>query len=219
MNKLRKTALPLMPSIPNKRYKKIVKSIRYLFSGEFHGSIMQPNLCLALAGTPGCGKTTLAEIFSNNGANIISVKELALQYDCLGNIDLEDEASEIDIHKLVELWENENDGLVIVDGHLSHFLDVDGIILLRCNPTKLEDRLSNRGYSDHKINSNKEWELISGTWSELLEFEIEVPIIELDTTTQSSDDIYQVISEWIDKKMPSDSIMEQSKVAIDWMSQ
>ena len=180
---------------------------------------MEQNLCIAISGTPGCGKTSLSELFASNGAKVVSVKELAQLHDCLGELNLEDGATEIDIHKLVELWENGDDGLVVVDGHLSHFLDVDAIVLLRCNPSELESRLSKRGYAENKVKANMEWELISGTWSELLEFEIELPIREYDATVQNTEEIYQNVCDWIEQNLPGASIMEQSEASIDWMNQ
>ena len=180
---------------------------------------MERNLCIAISGTPGCGKTSLAEMFSNNGVNVFTVKQLAKQHECLSEENVQDGASEIDIHKLAELWQNENNGLAIIDGHLSHFLDVDGIILLRCNPKELAIRLSKRDYSAAKINSNVEWELISGTWSEILEFEIDIPIMEFDTTEQTSEEIFQQVSNWIDENIPDMPILEQSDNSIDWMKE
>ena len=44
---------------------------------------------------------------------------------------------EIDIHKLAEKFMPNGDDNIIVDGHLSHFLEVDAIIILRCEPAKL----------------------------------------------------------------------------------
>jgi adenylate kinase len=145
------------------------------------------------------------------------VKELAEEYGCIGEVDPTDGAQEIDIHRLAEEWENDDLGLVIIEGHLSHFLDLDAIIILRCNPIELEKRLATRGYSDQKIRANTEWELIAGNWSELLEFEIELPIIEFDSTSQTPEQIFEKATQWIADGMPYTSITEESQVAIDWL--
>ena len=146
---------------------------------------MQDDLCIAISGTPGCGKTSLSKLFESNDIPVYSVKQLAEQFECIGVEDQSDGAQEIDIHRLSDEWENEDTGLVIIEGHLSHFLDLDAIVLLRCNPNEIETRLRSREYSVQKIKANTEWELIAGNWSELLEFEIELPIIELDSTSSS----------------------------------
>ena len=107
--------------------------------------------------------------------------------------------------------------MVIIDGHLAHFLDVDAVVLLRCNPNDLEIRLSKRGYSEQKVRANSEWELIAGNWSELLEFEIELPILELDSTGQSPEDLFKKVNQWIAEGLPYSSVSEESRVAIDWL--
>ena len=178
---------------------------------------MQDDLCIAISGTPGCGKTSLSKLFESNDVTVYSVKQLAEQFECIGAEDQSDGAQEIDIHRLSDEWENEDTGLVIIEGHLSHFLDLDAIVLLRCNPKEIETRLKTREYSNQKIKANSEWELIAGNWSELLEFEIELPIIELDSTSQSPEKLFQLVNDWILEGLPYTSVAEESKLAIDWM--
>ena len=178
---------------------------------------MQEDLCIAISGTPGSGKTSLSKLFESNNIPVYSVKQLAEQYGCIEAEVQSDGAQEIDIHKLSDDWENEESGLVIIEGHLSHFLDLDAIVLLRCNPNEVEKRLTARGYSNQKVKSNYEWELIAGNWSELLEFEIELPIIELDSTSRSPEELFQQVNDWIAKGLPYTSVVEESKVAIDWI--
>jgi adenylate kinase len=178
---------------------------------------MQENLCIAISGTPGSGKTSLSKLFEQNNISVYSVKDLAEQYGCIGEIDKLDGAQEIDIHRLADEWQNEESGLIIIDGHLSHFLDVDAVVLLRCDPKDLENRLTARGYSEQKVNANSEWELMAGIWSELLEFEIELPIVELDSTKQSSEELFKIVNDWILDGLPYSSISEESQIAIDWI--
>tara|TARA_B100001250_G_scaffold400731_1_gene411648 strand:- start:396 stop:938 length:543 start_codon:yes stop_codon:yes gene_type:complete len=178
---------------------------------------MQDDLCIAISGTPGCGKTSLSKLFESNDVTVYSVKQLAEQFECIGAEDQSGGAQEIDIHRLSDEWENEDTGLVIIEGHLSHFLDLDAIVLLRCNPKEIETRLKTREYSNQKIKANSEWELIAGNWSELLEFEIELPIIELDSTSQSPEKLFQLVNDWITEGLPYTSVAEESKLAIDWM--
>ena len=110
----------------------------------------------------------------------------------------------------------DTDNDVIIDGHLSHFLDVDAIIVLRCDPVKLRARLESRGYSEAKINANVEWELIAGTWSEIAEFEIDVPILELDSSALTFEEMVEKVLAWvnIDFKDNSTTISK----AIDWLT-
>ncbi len=170
---------------------------------------------IAITGTPGVGKTTIVELLSDANFTIISVKDLAKQYGCEGDFDEATQSMDIDIHRLAEQFETDSLGDTIVDGHLSHLLDVDAIIILRCNPTLLKERLAKRGYSEQKITANVEWEMIAGTWSEIIEFELDQPILELDTTNCEPEELCEVITHWI-----NDGYSQQSTHAIiDWLAE
>ena len=177
---------------------------------------MAGRACIAITGTPGTGKTALCQSLGA-GYSVLSLKDLAEQYQCLGPQDTADGAAPIDIHQLAEKWQFQDNEITFIDGHLSHFLDVDAIVVLRCNPLELEKRLQSRDYSSAKITANVEWELISGTWSELLEFEISVPLLELDTSSTTTEELQTQVLSWIEKKFPSQSLKESSSQAIDWM--
>ena len=128
---------------------------------------------IAVTGTPGVGKTsfcTKAKWPTN------SVKNLAEKYDCIGPID-EDGSAPIDIEKLVGKLDWSEGDVQLVDGHLSHLLPVDAIILIRCHPDTLQERLFSRNYSEQKINENVECELIGLISSECQK----LPCLELDS--------------------------------------
>ena len=180
------------------------------------GITVEDNLCIAITGTPGAGKTTVCESLGSL-YNVLSLQELAEKNDCLGPVDEEDGSAPLDIHKLSETWDFDSKALTFVDGHLSHFLDVDAIVVLRCQPEKLRARLEGRSYSPSKITANVEWEMLSGTWSELLEFEIEVPLLELDTTATSADELRESIVQWIDEGLPSNSLADAASEALNWL--
>ena len=170
---------------------------------------------IAITGTPGVGKTTIVELFSDANFTILSVKDLAKQYGCEGDFDEATQSTDIDIHKLAEKFEADSKGDTIVDGHLSHLLDVDAIIILRCKPSLLHERLTKRGYSGQKITANVEWEMIAGTWSEIIEFELDQPILELDTTNCEPNEIFEAITQWINDDYSQDSTHPR----IDWLAE
>lgn len=173
-------------------------------------------LCIAIAGTPGTGKTTVCQTLSAD-FTILSLKDLAEEFGLLEPVDTIDGAAPVDIHRLADEWEFGGDKPTIIDGHLAHFLDVDGIVLLRSHPDVLRSRLLARGYDEAKITANIEWEMVSGTWSELLEFEIELPLLELDTSKQSPEQTAETIRSWVEGGLESKSIETQRSAAISWL--
>jgi len=173
---------------------------------------------IAITGTPGCGKTTLCDELMAHGYAIRTVLDLAREHDCLGDQDPADGAAPIDVHKLAEAWHEEPDGLMFIDGHLSHLLEIDAVILLRCHPDQLRLRLEHRGYTEAKVRANVEWEMLAGTWSEMLEFELEAPILELDTTGQNTSLLFKEVMNRIEGGCPSDGVEELAREAVDWLA-
>ena len=128
---------------------------------------------IAVTGTPGTGKTTFCSA-SNHRAT--TVEEIAETHGCLGEVE-DDGAAPIDVEKLIStvVWSDDNP--LLIDGHLSHLLPVDAIILIRCHPSVLRKRLSERDYSQTKIDENVECELIGVIAAECLD----KPCLELDS--------------------------------------
>ena len=128
---------------------------------------------IAITGTPGVGKTSFCAAMNHQTK---SVEEIALFHECLGDTE-EDGAAPIDLDQLIQKidWADENS--VLIDGHLSHLLPVDAIILIRCHPEILRIRLSERGYSQSKVDENVECELIGIIAAECLD----TPCLELDS--------------------------------------
>lgn len=153
---------------------------------------------IAVTGTPGCGKTTLC---SKLAYPVISVHELAEEYECIDEVDV-DGAAPIDIEKLSQSWVKPTE-LTLIDGHLSHLLPVDAIIILRCNPKVLKERLQSRGYSKIKVDQNVEIEMMGGPWPDILDDKR--PKIESDSG----------IKEWIESGCPD---VTSPFDAVDWIS-
>ena len=128
---------------------------------------------IAVTGTPGVGKTSFC---SGSDFHIVTVDEIAAQHDCLGAIE-DDGAAPIDLERLISMitWPDENQ--ILIDGHLSHLLPIDAVVLIRCHPDILRNRLAERNYSQIKIDENVECELIGVIAAECLE----IPCLELDS--------------------------------------
>ena len=153
---------------------------------------------LALTGTPGTGKSTVAQMLSSDGYEVITVESLAEQYGLSGEIDPSDGVRVIDTGALHDVlapaWESSPDGVVVVDGHLSHHLPCDAVAVLRCSPEIIESRLVSRGYSADKVQANCEWELLGGAWNER---EGDAPWCEFDTSHGGVDSVVDSLADWI----------------------
>ena len=167
---------------------------------------------IAVTGTPGTGKTSVCSI---SNWQSLSVKELAEMNGCLDPIDHLDDAAPVDVEKLSSIlkdsWSRTKED-VLIDGHLSHHLPVDAIIILRCHPETLGTRLGKRNYSEEKIRQNTESELLGIIASE--SFEITgIPCLEIDSSANESTEIFQRLMDWLaDGFKPS-----RPSVAIDWI--
>ena len=180
---------------------------------------MSEDCVLAISGTPGVGKTQLSAWLSQQGWATLSLQEMATEHGCLGQVDAVDGAAPIDIHRLAEVWEAPDEGRWLVDGHLAHLLDVDGIVLLRCHPADLQERLQQRGYDEAKVKANKEWELTAGHWAELLEFGIDIPLLELDAGVMDTEALAAIVQAWVEEGLPSEPLEEVAVSALDWLSE
>ena len=173
---------------------------------------MQPRV-IALTGSPGTGKSTLASRLQKEGLTIITLEEAAESVDALSQYE---ELREVEISKLAE-WKWEGDSHCVIDGHLSHHCPIDAVIVLRCNPIELRHRLEQRtGYGPDKIESNVEWELISGVWADLIDLHPHADVIEIDTTEH--DVSMDPVLGFILNDTPSPSVEEFISDSIDWIA-
>ena len=173
---------------------------------------MQPRV-IALTGSPGTGKSTLASRLREEGLTIITLEEAAESVDALSEFEA---LREVELSKLAE-WKWEGDSHCVIDGHLSHHCRIDAVIVLRCNPRELRNRLEQRtGYEPEKIESNVEWELISGVWADLISVHPHANVIEIDTTEQ--DVSIDSVLDFIMNDKLSTSVEEFISDSIDWIA-
>ena len=175
---------------------------------------MEDTYRLALSGTPGTGKSTLAGLLSSHGMSISNIEELAHQAGALEEVDVTDGAHPVDMGTLLQYvnqkWQSAPLKTELIDGHLSHNLPVDAVVLLRCEPEIIRLRLNKRGYPLPKVEANVEWELLGGTWNEK---ENDIPWVEFDTSKVGPEVIVANILSWI-----SDGFKPTSpEDVIDWV--
>ncbi len=163
-------------------------------------------MLIALTGTPGTGKSTVAAELALRCHQVISVN------DTIGPYILEhDEEQDTNIID-TERWRAEfpgHDG--IVEGHLSHLLRADRIIVLRCRPDVLKKRLEMRGYHPEKVAENVEAEMLDVVLVESLEDHTPEKIYEIDATVMSVSEL----ADWIGLILTGKAEPGHGKV--DWL--
>lgn len=120
------------------------------------------NVRIALTGTPGTGKSTLAR----GVADLIQVHELgevARQVGAVVGRDQQRQTDEVDLDVLAAAT---TDLVGLLVGHYAHDLPVDFVVVLRTPPGELATRLRARGYPEAKVRENAEVEALDLILSE-----------------------------------------------------
>lgn len=123
---------------------------------------------VALTGTPGVGKTTVAAEAARHGWAVVDLKAWARAEGAVVAYDQADQAEVLDI-ALLRRRRRKLPDPCLVEGHLSHLLGLDAAWVLRCDPLVLRDRLLARGYPVAKVRENLEAEAIDLILQEALD--------------------------------------------------
>lgn len=124
---------------------------------------------VALTGTPGVGKTTLARLAAAQGWRVVDVKAWAKAEGCVVARDAADAADVIDVTRLAKKVPQDDGTQVLYEGHLSHLLGVDEAWVVRCDPQVLRGRLEARRYKAAKVRENLEAEALDLILQEALD--------------------------------------------------
>ena len=142
----------------------------------------------ALTGTPGTGKSTVAEAMAGRGWRTVELNELARSSGAVTGRDEGRATDEVDVTLLrdavgTELAGAPDDDRVLLVSHMAHLMPCDSIVVLRCSPRELASRLAGRGWAEAKVRENVEAEAVGVVLVEAMEVEPPVPVYELDTTS------------------------------------
>lgn len=109
---------------------------------------------IAVTGTPGTGKTKVASLLAKKlEYNIIHLNSEIKKHKLYSGFDKKRKTYVVDEVRLKKHFRVIKDN-TIVEGHLSHLLPVDVIILLRTNPVILRKRLKKKGWKKNKVVEN-----------------------------------------------------------------
>ena len=152
-------------------------------------------MIITLTGTPGTGKTSVSEKLAEKGFEVIHLTEYLEENDIGEDIKGE---REVRVNQMVEELETEEfKEDTVIEGHLAHHFSADICVVLRCQPDKLEKRLSKRNYTDRKVEENIESEKIDIVLSEAVQKQ--ETVIEIDTTDKTVGETVEELIEKVEK--------------------
>ncbi|KAK7694527.1 hypothetical protein QCA50_001713 [Cerrena zonata] len=160
---------------------------------------------IIITGTPGTGKTTHAQLLADESPvplKHINVGDLVKEKNLYETYDEEWQSYTVDEDKLLdELEPIASAGGVILDWHTCELFPerwADLVVVLRCNHTKLWERLEKRGYPLKKIQENNEAEIMEVVLDEARSSYASEIVVELQSEgTEDLESNVQRIVDWI----------------------
>ncbi len=131
-------------------------------------------MIISISGTPGTGKSSVAKLVSRSlNAELVDLtkfirkRKLSCGFDrSMKSMIVEIEAIGKEFHNFMRESKPE---VIVVEGHLSHFVSPDICFVLRLQPDILEKRLKKRQYSKAKIMENIRAEILDIVYAEAVE--------------------------------------------------
>jgi len=153
---------------------------------------------VALTGTPGTGKSSVAAELERRGYFIVHLDRLAEERKLVTGYDAVRGTKEVDVEALDrEVRVQAKVGFLV--SHYSHLLSVNLATVLRCHPRVLADRLRARGWPEAKVRENVEAEAIDAITQEAAG---RLPFVyEIDTTSATPEAVAGVVLEILQGKV------------------
>ena len=140
---------------------------------------------ICVSGSVASGKTSIAKRLARKlKARYIDVNEVIKRNKLSEDYDKKRECKIIDAKKLNKILEKiikESKESLVIDSHMSHFLNpnlVDYVVITKTSLKKLKNRLKKRGYSKSKIEENLEVEIMDICLNETKELGHKIKIVE-----------------------------------------
>lgn len=150
---------------------------------------------IAVTGTPGTGKSTATELVESD-LDVVHLNDLVREEGLYSEVDEERDSVVADLDAVRDRLADADD--VIIDSHLAHHLDADRIVVLRCHPDELADRLTSRGEPVAKADENADAEALDVILAEAVAEHGPEKVYEIDTTdltpAETAAEVERVIS-------------------------
>nr|WP_246066455.1 adenylate kinase family protein [Halorubrum cibi] len=145
---------------------------------------------VAVTGTPGTGKSTATALLEGE-YDVIHLNDRIK-----GNDDLwteRDAERDTLVADLDAVADHLGDWTGVLDSHLAHHFEVDRVIVLRCRPETVEDRLRDRGEPASTAAENAESEALDVILSEAVAAHGMENVYEVDTTDREPEAVADAI--------------------------
>lgn len=135
---------------------------------------------ISLTGVPATGKSTVSAILAGEGYRVCRAVDIAREAGCISGED-------VDIECLREKGKFRD--CDIVEGHYSHLLPCEAVIILQADTEILRKRMEERGYSSAKISGNIDAQLAGTIYFDALDRMPSSRIFIIDTTSMEPGEV------------------------------
>ncbi|MHA2282934.1 MAG: adenylate kinase family protein [Promethearchaeota archaeon] len=181
---------------------------------------------IIISGTPGCGKTSVAnELSKLIDVKVISLNELAVSDDFSFEYDKERKTYIVDfkiflpyILKKIKLIKRNDPKFLIIESHFSDIIPnrfIDYVFILRCDPDELAKRLKKKDYDVKKITENVQSEILGNCVNHFIQKKTKHKLIyEIDTTNLNIESVAKIINDILFAKIDVDNYYLGK---VDWL--
>ena len=143
---------------------------------------------IAVTGTPGTGKT--AATSQLEVITVTHLNDVIRDHDLYTDRDADRDSLVTDLDAVRDhlgAWTG------VLESHLAHHFEADRVVVLRCEPTVLKERLESRGESAAKASENAESEALDVVLSEAVDRHGDDAVYEIDTTERNPGEVAEAI--------------------------
>lgn len=155
-------------------------------------------LVILISGTPGTGKTTVADILKDKfSALSINLTDVAIANDFILESDAQRQTKVANLEKLIPYMENlisSHSNNIVIEGHYADVIPdslISVFIILRTEPHILKQRLIKKQFPPQKVQENLQSEILGACTSAALDNHDRNKIYEVDTSTASLEEIIE----------------------------
>ncbi|WP_435125990.1 adenylate kinase family protein [Halobaculum sp. D14] len=151
---------------------------------------------IAVTGTPGTGKSTATDLLGDD-YDVVHLNDVIREEGLTVERDEERDSLVADLDAVasrLDDYDPDPDAEhVVVDSHLAHRFDADRVVVLRCRPDVLEERLLDRGEPEPKARENRESEALDVVLAEAVDRHGTESVYEIDATDASPSEVAAAI--------------------------